>query len=373
MLRCGKHRGATFEQAAEDRGYCAWVLRETADGKWLPRDLRAFCDYLRDKHGGVLCIGKHKNRFFDEVLTDDPDYVAWAANLRDPSSAMKAFVAYANGLGSARPLRGQPLAPKPNPRANISQEVLPKCTPVRKTIQKRPPRQNKAPQALPHNVRTTPSVFDMLCRRKKSGPLVVPEAPQQVSEPTEPIEEVTRYVDKLKCAISEGRVDLRGDPWVVPGNPFQEAVAINARRQRDGERQIDATEALNLVMRPKVFAWAPEKIFPGRRLRCPICGSTASFGGWKGPRVLHSITGQCVYIATRHECRHCRAISGREAKHSAKKTAAKKTTAGKRPRKMFMADGKEALAQLPANKEDRVMQCYFQPGACWAKLLQKKK
>ena len=28
MLRCGKHRGASFAQAAEDRGYSAWVASE---------------------------------------------------------------------------------------------------------------------------------------------------------------------------------------------------------------------------------------------------------------------------------------------------------------------------------------------------------
>ena len=124
-----------------------------------------------------------------------------------------------------------------------------------------------------------------------------------------------------------------------------EAAAINAQRQRDGERQIDATEALSLVMRPKVFAWAPEKIFPGRRLRCPICGSTASFDGWRAPWVLHSISGQCVYIVTKHRCRRCPSESARKAEKCVGKKLAKK-----RPGKTFMAHAKEVLAQLPANE-----------------------
>ena len=84
MLRCGKHRGASFAQAAEDRGYSAWVLREVADGKRLHPNLHAFNEYLKDAHGGVLCVGKYKNRFFDEVFKDDPAYVAWAATVTDP-------------------------------------------------------------------------------------------------------------------------------------------------------------------------------------------------------------------------------------------------------------------------------------------------
>ena len=100
MLRCGKHRGASFAQAAEDRGYSAWVLREVADGKRLHPDLRAFGEYIKDEHGGVLCVGRYRHLFFDEVCRNDPAYLAWAATLQNPSSAMKAFSAYARGSGN---------------------------------------------------------------------------------------------------------------------------------------------------------------------------------------------------------------------------------------------------------------------------------
>ena len=199
-------------------------------------------------------------RVRDIVITTRPVQKVIKKRLR-PRRKVPQFSSYAQGLGSACPPRGQPLVPKPNHRAKNSPEVIPKCPPVRKTIRKRPPRQNPAPQPLQHNVKTTHSVLDMLCQRN-SGSVAAPGAPQQASrqasEPKVPIEKVTQYIEQLQRAITEGRVDLRGDPWIVPSNPFQEAVAINAQRKRDGERQINAIVALNLILRPKVFAGAPE-------------------------------------------------------------------------------------------------------------------
>ena len=288
MLRCGKHRGASFAQAAEDRGYSAWVLREVADGKRLHPNLYALSEYLKDAHGGVLCVGKYKNRFFDEVFKDDPAYVAWAATVTDPGPAMKSFCAYARGSGHACPQHGQPPSPSHHEH-QYTREGIPKRIPVLKTIRKRPRRQKPILQSPPQNPNTRLSVIDMLCRRN-SGLVAAPGAPQlaprQDSEPKAPIEKVTQYIEQLQRAIKEGSVDLRGDPWIAPSNPFKEAVAINAQRRRDGERQINAIGALNLVLRPKVFAWVPEKIFPGRRLCCP----------YRHRR----ITGGRFQIATKH-------------------------------------------------------------------------
>ncbi len=95
MLRCGKHGGRLFEDvAAADRSYCAWVLREKADGKKLSRDLKAFAKFIIEEHGGVLEVGKHRGRFFDEVLRDDPEYADWAASLESPSKLMIHFQRY---------------------------------------------------------------------------------------------------------------------------------------------------------------------------------------------------------------------------------------------------------------------------------------
>ena len=95
MLRCGKHSGRPFaDVAAADPSYCAWVLRERANGTRLSRYLKAFANYVQDVHGGVLVVGKHSGRFFDEVLRDDADYAECAASLENPSKLMVDFRDY---------------------------------------------------------------------------------------------------------------------------------------------------------------------------------------------------------------------------------------------------------------------------------------
>jgi len=80
MLRSGKFRGHTHEHVKkQDKGYCAWVLRARREKQTqLPRDLRKFADHLKTQHGGVLTVGVHKGKFFDEVLKTSPDYGEWA-------------------------------------------------------------------------------------------------------------------------------------------------------------------------------------------------------------------------------------------------------------------------------------------------------
>ena len=95
MLRCGKHAGRRFgDVAAVDSSYCSWVLREKADGKQLSRDLESFARFILKEHGGVLQVGKHRLRFFNEVLRNDPDYARWAASLKSPSKLMIDFQRY---------------------------------------------------------------------------------------------------------------------------------------------------------------------------------------------------------------------------------------------------------------------------------------
>ena len=95
MLRCGKHAGRRFgDVAATEPWYCAWVLREKTDGHKLSRDLNALARFLEQEHGGVLQVGKHRGRFFDEILNDDPDYSEWAASLNAPSKLMIDFQKY---------------------------------------------------------------------------------------------------------------------------------------------------------------------------------------------------------------------------------------------------------------------------------------
>ena len=66
MPRVGKHRGLSFEEVAKsDRSYCSWILREQ------PHGLRKIYKYLVETHGGLLHIGKHKGKYFKEVMVED--------------------------------------------------------------------------------------------------------------------------------------------------------------------------------------------------------------------------------------------------------------------------------------------------------------
>ena len=40
-------------------------------------------------------VGKHKKRFFDEVLDGAPEYCDWAMSLEDPSDSLVLFIDYA--------------------------------------------------------------------------------------------------------------------------------------------------------------------------------------------------------------------------------------------------------------------------------------
>ena len=95
MLKHGKHSGAPYQQvAAEDRKYCAWVLREERESNQLSHNMKAFATYLKQQHGGLMTVGKHAGKFFNELMKEDPEYAIWAQSLAQPSAAMKEFAEY---------------------------------------------------------------------------------------------------------------------------------------------------------------------------------------------------------------------------------------------------------------------------------------
>ena len=157
------------------------------------------------------------------------------------------------------------------------------------------------------------------------------------SEPKDSIGDVSGYIEGITRDIASGRLSLRGNPWVAPASPFKAAMDVNARRESDGERLIDPSEALNLVLRPWVFVWAPEKLCPNLRIHCPNCVAPTTCAHWGRARTLHSITGQCIYITTRHTCYKCGAAP------ESRRT---------RMRKMLLADAPEVMALLPSQTTD---------------------
>ena len=130
------------------------------------------------------------------------------------------------------------------------------------------------------------SVFGLLCKdapgskqNSDTAEFLPDSSTQGVKSNIEAIGNSAAYVETVKRMVSRGEIKA-GSPWILPDDPFQAALATNTKRNAAGEQCIDANEALALVLRPPVFAWAPEKIFPGARAsltQCipPCCGFPA--------------------------------------------------------------------------------------------------
>ena len=102
VLRCGKHRGKSFEEAAQDRGYCSWIFREQG----LSKTLQKFRDYLVKEHAGIVTVGKHKQKFFKEVEAEDPGYCEWVKSLAEPTF-FETFQTYLQGYAEEPPAKKQ--------------------------------------------------------------------------------------------------------------------------------------------------------------------------------------------------------------------------------------------------------------------------
>ena len=57
--------------------------------------MRLFQHYLKQTHGGIFSVGKHKGRFFDEVLEMDPAYTLWAMGVHTASGNLRDYQLYA--------------------------------------------------------------------------------------------------------------------------------------------------------------------------------------------------------------------------------------------------------------------------------------
>ena len=151
------------------------------------------------------------------------------------------------------------------------------------------------------------SVLSMLLRPgQHEAPPELAVAKGSAHEPRVVIGDDSEYITNLLREISSGYA-LQGKPWVFPPDPYHAAAEINRQRQRDEERLIDAREALNLVLRPTVFVWAPDKLFPGLSVLCPLCRQPMSSSEWWRRKTLHTVTGCCAYITMRYSCR-CQAL-----------------------------------------------------------------
>ena len=112
--------------------------------------------------------------------------------------------------------------------------------------------------------------------------------------------EAEQYVNDLKQQIESGQIQFRGNPRLLPPDPFYSAGCINQHRLGKGEEFVNTEEALRLVLRPAVFVWAPTFLFSGQEMFCPFCRATTSSFHWLPHRDLHGFGAPSIYITTEH-------------------------------------------------------------------------
>ena len=75
IVLAGRYKGVTYnELITHQRPYCLWVTESDC----LPTGLQPFKSWLESRHGGVMAVGKHKLRFYREIVDEDPSYAVWA-------------------------------------------------------------------------------------------------------------------------------------------------------------------------------------------------------------------------------------------------------------------------------------------------------
>ena len=105
LLKQGKHIGRTFEEVCQtDRPYIDWVFREEKSGELSP-NLAALVAYVRQKYGGLMTLGKHRGRYFSELLEQDPLYADWAMNVSCPGDPLRSFGDYAQASSKRKKKR----------------------------------------------------------------------------------------------------------------------------------------------------------------------------------------------------------------------------------------------------------------------------
>ena len=164
------------------------------------------------------------------------------------------------------------------------------------------------------------------------------------NEPGAEVADVEQYASEVKRQIESGLVNLRGNPWVPPPNIFLHATIINEGRRREGEPELGAKEALQLVLWPSIFVWAPVLLMPGHKMTCPACQAPASSWHWLPHRVLHGINGHHIYVTTEHFCYGCTPSPNKNGG-----AVCPSSTARLRKQRQFQADAADASQLLPAH------------------------
>jgi len=164
------------------------------------------------------------------------------------------------------------------------------------------------------------------------------------AEPPLTFESADAYVVSVKTKIDTGCLNIAGNPIVKPADPL--AMLDNAQSLRCNVNATSPTaeDIWELASRPTVYAWVPEKLFPGVVMKCSTCQSTVTSARWARDKTLHGLSVHQVYLTKEYTCCNCVAKPRRE------QAAASLEDVGsdrKRARKQFQADAPMALALLP--------------------------
>ena len=162
-------------------------------------------------------------------------------------------------------------------------------------------------------------------------------------------ESTNKYIATVKRKIDAGDLALRSDPIVKPDQPISEMVPIGHRDNLTEEMPPTASEIATASSLPTVYAWVPEKIFPGIDIKCPACKSKVTSAHWARDKLLHGLATQMVYITKEYTCYHCVV---RPCLQHAATSLKDQVGCGKRKRKRFQADTPETLSTFPPYVRD---------------------
>ena len=185
-----------------------------------------------------------------------------------------------------------------------------------------------APSATPradHNNRNK-SILSLLLQRSPSSEHAVRQENQEAASEQaisrDLVGDVHAYVEEVKKIIASGGLTGQS-PWVSAASPHAEILTINAQRRRANEILLTSKEILNLVLRPDVYVWAPDKL-SGEPVRCPACNRLAVASEWNRARILHRVHTHKLYLTMRYACQNCPAIANCSDKPESKNKQARK-------------------------------------------------
>ena len=161
---------------------------------------------------------------------------------------------------------------------------------------------------------------------------VLSAAPANACAGSRPLS-ISQYLSKLKNRLASGELQLGHDPWVLASCPFNFAQNANTHGLAVDNYKVTPEDALNLVLRPDVFIWAPD-VFASGAIKCPSCNSQTSAFEWGQPRHVVALNRHCMYLAKQYICRACPAQVPRHAKQRVKQ-------------RKFASDSAEVMAMLP--------------------------